>query len=300
MIIGAIWACFLSFKLGALFAIPGFLILIVVASSELTTGFSVWRSELGGWRGIITTLMFVVLARVAMLFFGFGEVFRSTRGSISIVFELSLGNILFWLNLVLLVGEAATFVYLYRHSEFFMLREEARKQTMSEAVAKTVSECPNCQEVVESYWQSCPYCGTRLPRTCVDCGHDLGDMLMKCPHCGKEVMQSAALRKTIETFEMMAKEDVLPETKATRYARLAEALLKNGDTKEAIDAYRMAIQYTKFPRKRTNFMVQAARILKNTGNEKEALRLLDEALALDSKDIAGAGKLKAEIQTSPA
>jgi tetratricopeptide (TPR) repeat protein len=124
-------------------------------------------------------------------------------------------------------------------------------------------------------------------------------MLIKCPTCGAEIMQSESMKKTIDMFEKMTHEKALPETQAVHYARLAEALLKNGQSDEAIVAYRKAIELTKFPVKRTNFMVQAARILKNNGHDNEAMKLLNEAMAIDPTDRAGASKVRSEISGGP-
>lgn len=294
MLISGLWASLLGFKLGAVLAIPSFLVFTLAAVSEISTGQSVWKAIMGSWRGIVSTLALVVVIRLLMLFFGWSHVFSFSRG-FSVSFAPTLEVILFWCNLALVVAEGGILAYLYRRSDLFMTQDHGDRNFL-ETTTKTVSECPSCHEVVEAYWQSCPYCGTSLPRVCGDCGHDLGDLLTKCPHCGKEVMDVESMNKTIATFRALVQEDALPETKATRYARLAEALLKNGDTAEAVAAYREAIRHTAFPRKRTNFMVQAARILKNTGKSEDALVLLDEALKLDAQDVAGAAKLRAEIR----
>ena len=63
-----------------------------------------------------------------------------------------------------------------------------------------------------------------------------------------------------------------------------------------MEAYRKAISLTSYPRKRTNFMVQAARILANTGYSAEAAKLLDEAMTIDPADIAGAQAVRSEIR----
>jgi tetratricopeptide (TPR) repeat protein len=195
------------------------------------------------------------------------------------------------------VGEVVFAAYLFFHPDFFMLEEcEGTRPDLASCAVKSVSECPHCHEVVETWWQSCPYCGTRLPRTCGECGSDLGEFMSKCPQCGTEVMQSVSMAKTVEMFQKLTEEKALPETKAIHYARLAEALLKNGQAIEAVEAYRKAISLTSYPRKRTNFMVQAARILANTGYSAEAAKLLDEAMTIDPADIAGAQAVRSEIR----
>ncbi len=270
----------IQFKAGMLLAIPVVILCILIASSEITSGRSVWRSELGGYRGVVITLMMVLLLRLVLIL---ATYFPPTG-------RIPFPELWLYANILLGAGELALLVYLSRHREFFMAADRGESRILATTLARTVSECPTCHEVVEAYWQSCPYCGTRLPRTCSGCGKDLGNMLAKCPHCGKEVMESASLKKTIAAFRALAEEDALPETKATRYARLGEALLKNGEVEEAVAAYKKAIEYTRFKRKRTNFMVQVAKILKNTGRKEEADVLLAQALEMDPEDYAGAKK----------
>lgn len=299
-IVGAITASLLEFKLGAILAIPGFILLALLGSMEFSAGRTIWRSEVGSWRSIVNTSTITILARLLFVYMFWGDVF--TRGRTVLPWESSsLGVWLFFLNAIWLVGEAVFFVYLYLHPDFFMLSEcEGDRPDLASCAVRSASECPHCKEVVETWWRSCPYCGTKLPLTCRECGGQLSDVMSRCPHCGTEVAQSASMAKTVEMFRKLTKENALPETKATHYARLAEALLKNGQPEEAVAAYRHAIALTTYPRKRTNFMVQAARILANTGHQSEANRLLDEALAIDPADLAGARSVRSEMSGSPA
>jgi tetratricopeptide (TPR) repeat protein len=303
-IVSALIAFFLEFKLGAILAIPAFILFVLLGSNEFSTGRSIWRSETGSWRAIVGVSIITLLARLVFIGLLWGNVFKSSSAGVKIILpweNLSAGVLAFYLNVIWLAVEAVFFVYLYGHREYFMLQEsEGTRPDLATCSIKSVSECPHCHEVVETYWQSCPYCGTALPRACAECGGDLGQMLMKCPHCGAEIMQTASLKKTIDMFEKLTREKALPETQAVHYARLAEALLKNGQSDEAIVAYRRAIELTKFPVKRTNFMVQAARILKNTGHKTEAMKLLNEALAVDPADRAGASKMRSEISSGEA
>ncbi len=297
MLLSGIWASLIGFKLGAVLAIPSFLVFILVAASEMSTGKSVWMAIMGSWRGIMTTLLMVILVRVLMIYLGWGGAIVTRGAGTELVFSYTLENILFWCNVVLLAVEAVIILVLYRRSDLFMSQDDGgASRCTAIAGSKTVSECPSCNEVVESFWQSCPYCGTSLPRVCGGCGLTLDELATVCPQCGKDAVDSESMEKTIATFKALVQEDVLPEAKATRYARLAEALLKNGDTEGAVAAYQQAIRHTAFPRKRTNFMVRAARILKNTGNRTEAFALLDEAMRLDPSDVAGAGPMQAEMK----
>lgn len=302
-IVSALIAFFLEFKLGALLAIPAFILFVLLGSNQFSAGRTIWRSEVGSWRGIMGVSLMTFLARLVFISVLWGNVFKGPGGqTVLLPWEnLSTTVLPFYLNLVWLIVEAVLFVYLSLHRDLFMLKEcEGNRPDLATCAIKSASECPHCHEVVETYWQSCPYCGTKLPRICGECGGDVGEMLMKCPHCGTEIMQSLSLRKTIDMFVKMTQEKALPETKAVHYARLAEALLKNGQSDEAVAAYRQAIELTSYPVKRTNFMVQAARILMNTGHEKEALKLIGEALAIDPLDRAGASKLQNEASGLPA
>lgn len=286
---------FFEFKFGSLFAIPAFVLLIALGSMELSAGRSIWRSEVGAWRSMVNTVAITILVRLLLIFVLWSNVF--TYGGVKLPWEeFSTSVWPFYLNVIWLIGEVLFFVYLYLHPDMFMVQstEEDRPDLATSSI-KSVSECPACHEVVETTWRSCPYCGTKLPQICGECGGELGDVLKTCPHCGAEIVLSVSLQKNVEMFQRMVKEDTVPETRAVYYARLAEAMLKDGRPDEAVDAYREAIKLTVHPRKRTNFMVQAASILKNTGHESQASILLDEALAIDPQDYAGAAKAKAEL-----
>jgi len=101
-----------------------------------------------------------------------------------------------------------------------------------------------------------------------------------------------ALRKTAEL-------DASPETRSARYARLGDGLLKIGQLDEAVEAFKTAIHYTKYDRKRTNFMVKMAVVMANKGRLDEADQLLDAALKLDPQDVSGAQKVMEELHKAP-
>lgn len=283
MLLSGIWASLIGFKLGAVLAIPSFLVFVVAASSEISTGQSVWKAIMGSWRGVMTTLLVVILVRLIMIYLGWGSAIVTTDAGTEIVFSYSLENFLFWSNVVILAAEAVIIFVLYRRRDLFMAHDDGGAvRRMDIARSNTVYECPSCREITEAYWHSCPYCGTSLPRMC---------------GCGQDAVDAGSMERTIATFTALVQEDALPETKAARYARLAEALLKNGDVDAAVEAYRQAIEYTAFPRKRTNFMVRAARILKNSGRTEDARAMLDKAMALDPADLAGAGAMLSQMNT---
>jgi tetratricopeptide (TPR) repeat protein len=300
-LISAVVVCFLEFSLGALLAIPAFILLVLIGSMQLSAGRTIWSSQVGSWRSIIITSIMTLLARGLFIMLLWGNVFTS-HGVVLPWESSSLGVWMFYLNMIWVAVEAVFFVYLYLHPDFFMLKEceDGVRPDLATCTIKSVSECPHCHEVVETHWQSCPYCGTKLPSVCGECGGALENLMVNCPHCGAEVMRSVSMQKTVDMFRKLTEEDALPETKAVHFARLAEALLKNGQPDEAVAAYRQAISLTHYPRKRTNFLVQTARILANTGHENEARKLLDEALAIDPKDIAGANQVWSEIVDRPA
>lgn len=294
-IASAVVVSLIEFKLGAILAIPGFIVLTLIGTMEFSAGRTIWRSEVGSWKSVITTSMITLLARLMFVFLLYSAVFTH-RGIVGFWESGSFGVWLFYLNAIWIAGEAIFFIYLYLHPSLFMLEEcESSRPDLASCAVKSVSECPRCHEVVEAWWRSCPYCGTKLPRNCGECGGELSEVMSKCPHCGNEVMQSISMAKTVEMFRKLTEEKALPETQAVHHARLAEALLKNGQPEEAVDAYRKAISLTSYPRKRTNFMVQAARILANTGHEVEAAKLLDEAMAIDPADVAGARAVRSEM-----
>ncbi|MGD0056389.1 MAG: tetratricopeptide repeat protein [Methanomassiliicoccales archaeon] len=255
------------------------LLLFLIGGLEISSARPVWRAEVGGWKGIMTSLGLSILFRAMMVYY-------------------SRDLYLFWIGAVVGVGEFLIFLSLYINRGLFLPSEEERAAVMGKIEAssvKTFAECPNCHAIVEPEWESCPDCGASLSKFCAKCGEPLGKGVAKCPCCGAEVEKSAALLKMIGTLRTSAEEDVPPETKSSRYAKLAEGLLKGGEIAQALDSYDKAIENTGFDRKRCHFMVKMATILKNTGRTDEAITLLDEAIETDPADYAGAAKLKNEI-----
>jgi RNA polymerase subunit RPABC4/transcription elongation factor Spt4 len=231
------------------------------------------------------------------LFYGpFTEPYANT-------FEDQLAVALFVGNVVSLVFELITFVFVYIKKEYFMPAKEDIESSMKRLKVtgvRTVSDCPNCKNLVEADWHSCPSCGTVLPKFCVNCGTPVDENIKQCPKCGTEIRASVAIANLIETLRQTAELQASPETKSVRYEKYAEALIKGGRTDEAIEAYRTAIHYTQFYRKQTNFMVKMAMVYHNTGRDRQALDLCDAAMELDPQDWAGAKQLKDQILAGPA
>jgi tetratricopeptide (TPR) repeat protein len=166
---------------------------------------------------------------------------------------------------------------------------------MGKATVKTVSECPNCHEIVEKEWVLCPQCGTSLPRLCANCGKPLTVRADKCMNCGAVIEKQESIKKGVQTLIALSEEEAKPEARSVRYARLAEAYLKNGEIDLALETYRKAIHFSEFDRKRCNFLVKMANILHNVGRDEEAMKMLDAALELDPMDTAGARMVKGQI-----
>jgi hypothetical protein len=69
------------------------------------------------------------------------------------------------------------------------------RETLSEAYERSLEEeallqeieekpvCPACRQKVQSEWQACPHCHTRLKKPCVRCGRMLDLAWDLCPHC---------------------------------------------------------------------------------------------------------------------
>jgi len=254
------------------------LIFMLFCSFELGAAKVIWKKEIGGWGGIVQALLVALLARALML--------------------LAATDWYFWANVVLGVGEVVILLSIYRQKELFMPSKEEMEETLKRLAGPKVemaSECPACHAMIEPNWESCPYCGTKLQKFCAHCGHELEEDVAICPHCGTPVVSLEAINRNVETLRRAIQEDVSPETKASRYARLAMNLLKTGNNQEALDAYTEAIRVTEFPRKQSYFMVRMAKVLGNMNQTKEALDILDQALELDPEDFAEAAKVRQQI-----
>jgi len=263
-----------STTLGTLIVILFFLIAI----SEISVTRPLWRSEIGAWKSILTWIGFSLICRALIVYFSSGDIFYA--------------------NLIIGAIELLTFVFVFVKKEYFIPPEAERAvaiKKLEASLVKTVSECPTCKGIVEKDWLSCPYCGTSLPKICGKCGAKLQPEDIKCGHCGAEIERPELLIKHVETLKALAEEDSSNEVRSSRYAKLAEALLKLGRTNEALDAYRKAIEFTIFDRKKSHYMVKMATILKNIGRTNDALEIIEEALKLDPEDYAGAMKVKEQI-----
>jgi predicted negative regulator of RcsB-dependent stress response len=270
------------------------LLMFIVGGFTAASSLGVLKVEQGAWRNamiltILTALMLLFCSSVA-----FGVTYTKGNDQFVEIFAWSCPVMAAFLGIATLI--------LLRTKQAFMPSEEEVKtalRRMGAVTVRTVSECPKCQEIVEKDWIQCPQCGTRLPQLCAKCGKDLPPKVENCPSCGASVGRSEAAQRNISNLKELTEQPALPESHSVRYARLAEAYLKAGETDNALESYRKAIHYTEFDRKRSNFMVKMANILNSEGRESEALQLLDAALALDPSDETRASALKDSIVIKP-
>jgi tetratricopeptide (TPR) repeat protein len=262
----------------------------VIGGLELTFVFPLFRIEQGSGIQARNWVFFSMLVRLFIIYTGFQAGESTNYGFI---------QSLIILNAIALALEAALFILLFVLKKEFLPTEEEIKATMrrmGKATVKTVSECPNCHEIVEKEWILCPQCGTALPRLCANCGNPLIGRADKCTNCGAIIEKQESIQRSINTLIALSEEDARPEAKSVRYARLAEAYLKKGEIDTALETYRKAIHFSEFDRKRCNFLVKMANILHNAGRDEEAMKFLDSALELDPEDVAGAAITKGQIK----
>ncbi|MCU0860840.1 MAG: zinc ribbon domain-containing protein [Methanomassiliicoccales archaeon] len=285
-----------NYAYGALQGLLFVLFMVIIGGFEAASAKPVFKTEQGAWRNavLLTLLSALLKAFTALTAFGAYEEMSSPKDEL--VIQIA------WACVIMAVAELVVIVLLLVFKKLFMPTEEevqAAMKKMGGVSVKTASECPTCREIIEKDWVQCPQCGTRLPRFCANCNAPLPGMVEKCPSCGVGVERSEAIKKSIATLDELSREEARPEARSVRFARLGEAYLKAGETDNALEAYRKAIHYTEFDRKRANFMVKMANILENEGRENEANEILDAAMQMDPADEAGAQALKDAIAVKP-
>lgn len=86
---------------------------------------------------------------------------------------------------VLVLNVPGLFIYiLLRPRE--TLSEAYERSLEEEALLQEIEEkptCPGCGQRVQSTWQACPYCHTRLKKPCIACGEMLELSWNLCPVC---------------------------------------------------------------------------------------------------------------------
>jgi tetratricopeptide (TPR) repeat protein len=258
------------------------LIFTVVGVWEISMSRTVATSQVGEWPSIMKTLMVALVMRLIAIWLTDELVQLLNLGAMGVE--------------VLALG----LVYMYKPSFMPSKAEvESALKRFSSVTVKAGAQCPKCKAVVEAEWTLCPDCGTRLPRFCAKCGTKIKENESVCCKCGTKIEVPASLVLMVETLKKTAALDAAPETRSARYARLGDGLLKIGQLDEAVEAFKTAIHYTQFDRKRTNFMVKMAVVMANKGSIAEADQLLDAALKLDPQDVSGAQKVLTEIHKAP-
>jgi tetratricopeptide (TPR) repeat protein len=282
LIISPVMAIFAFKTLDAVTGIMAMLLFTVVGIWEMSVSRAIAGTQLGEWSGIVRTLIVSLSLRLIILFL--------------------MVDLLFMLNLVALGLEGLALSLVFINRALFMPTEEEIQSSLkrfSRVSVKTVSQCPKCSAVVETEWTLCPDCGSRLPRFCVKCNAEIKEGEQTCCNCGTVIEVPQSLLNMVETLRMTADMDGAPETRSARYARLGDGLLKVGKLDEAVDAFKKAIDSTQFTRKRTNFMVKMAVVMANKGHLDEAEKLLNEAVAIDPDDVAGAKMVMEELRKPP-
>jgi len=282
LIISPVTAIFIFRSISTVVGIIMMLIFAVVGIWEISLSRTIAGTQVGEWPGIMKTLMVAIFLRLIAL--------------------LLTDDLIQVLNLVALGLEGLSFALVYVYRQAFMPSDEeveAALKRFSSVSVKTVAQCPKCSAVVEADWTLCPDCGTRLPHFCPSCGTEIKEGETSCCKCGLAIEVPTSLLQTVDTLRKTAEMDAAPETRSARYARLGDGLLKVGQLDEAVEAFRTAIQFTQFDRKRTNFMVKMAVVMANKGRTSEADQLLDAALQLDPEDVAGAKRVMAELRKGP-
>jgi len=283
LIISPATAIFLFRSVNTVLGIILMLLFTVVGVWEISMSRTIATSQVGEWPGIMKTLVVALVLRLIAI--------------------LQTDALVQLLNLVALGIEVMALGLVYVYKPTFMPSKEevaAALKRFSSVTVKAGAQCPKCKAVVEAEWTLCPDCGTRLPRFCAKCGTKINENESACCKCGTKIEVPASLLLMVETLRKTAEQEAAPETRSARYARLGDGLLKIGQLDEAVEAFRTAIQYTNFDRKRTNFMVKMAVVMANKGRIAEADQLLDAALKLDPQDVSGAKRVIAELHKAPA
>jgi tetratricopeptide (TPR) repeat protein len=275
---------FLMHHLGTIVGVVLILITSLVAIMQATGFRAAWSAQVGEWLALVRSLVIGVIFWLILAFIY--DNWTDPMGPAVMA-------------LISLVALAVVYI----SKSCFKPSEEEVATALRKFTPKTVtvaSECPSCHTSVEDDWSLCPECGTGLPRECASCHAEVKGGECKCCACGCEIQIPISLAKTVEMLKETAELQASPETRSARYARYAEAQLKAGDAKGAVESYRKAIHYTEFKKKQTNFMVKMARVLSNSGCKQDAMQILDAALQLDPQDWAGAARVREDINKAAA
>lgn len=91
---------------------------------------------------------------------------------------------------------------------------QKRINKIREQVAQKSTEdeysCPNCGKMIESHWQTCPFCKNLLKRnTCPKCGSRVNTSWLQCPMCGTDLSTEHGEHKA-DLPSLKKRENVMP------------------------------------------------------------------------------------------
>jgi RNA polymerase subunit RPABC4/transcription elongation factor Spt4 len=137
--------------------------------------------DFGDTSGLITVAaiygaIVVVVFWLAMVIWTYRDMRARSRDGLSLVFVT---------GLVLLLNVPGLLIYLLLRPRE-TLSEAYERSLEEEALLQEIEEkptCPGCKQRVQTDWQACPSCHTRLKRPCVRCGHVLELSWDMCPYC---------------------------------------------------------------------------------------------------------------------
>jgi RNA polymerase subunit RPABC4/transcription elongation factor Spt4/uncharacterized membrane protein YtjA (UPF0391 family) len=140
------------------------------------TGSSAGLTLLAG-AAVILFLIFLVIFHISLIFWTWRDIRSRTQDGILqvvatlVVAVFNVGGLFIYL----IVRPRQTLAELYERQ----LEEESLLAEMND-----LSTCPSCHFRVNSEYQLCPNCGTKLRRPCPRCEHLLELGWNVCPYCG--------------------------------------------------------------------------------------------------------------------
>jgi len=133
------------------------------------------------------------LNKLILVLTGFGGAFLAALWVSSVIWTYrdiksrARDNLVFILAplLVAVLSLPGLLIYLVLRPQF-TLEEEYQKTLEEEALLQAIEDlpvCPGCERKIESDWQLCPNCHTKLRKTCQNCGNLMELPWNVCPFC---------------------------------------------------------------------------------------------------------------------
>ena len=116
---------------------------------------------------------------------------------------------------------------------YIMLRP---RETLSEAYERSLEEeallqeieekptCPGCGQRVQTDWQACAYCHTRLKKPCMHCGHMLELSWNLCPYCAASQATQTYSQSPVSIEDKWLAQPRRDHDSAASYSDTAESL----------------------------------------------------------------------------